>query len=228
MSNGVVDAMHRLRLLQLASSTLPVGAFTYSQGLEMAVEAGWVADTDGLESWIASLLETGVTTVDVPIFKRLYAAYAGGNPAMSQQWIDLLLACRETRELRDEERQRGRAFARLLPELEPTVSLLERNRLGQCQLAGQAWLCACWKIDPVAAMETFVWSGMENLVVAGVKLIPLGQSHGQQLILNLGKRIPDSVADGFQLDDDAIGAGCQAAAIASCLHETQYTRLFRS
>ena len=222
------DSIDRLRLLQLASSTLPVGAFTYSQGLEMAVEVGWVGDVVSLQDWIADVLEAGFATVDVPLFARLFAAYADDEPAMEQQWIDRLLACRETREIRDEERHRGRAFARLLPQLEPTADAETCQRVGRSQLAGQAWLCVRWRIDPVTAMEAFAWSWMENLVLAGVKLVPLGQSQGQQLILRLGERIPVIVGSGFELDDDAIGAGCQAMAIASSLHETQYTRLFRS
>jgi urease accessory protein len=223
-----MDSVHHLRLLQLASSTLPVGAFTYSQGLETAVEFGWVTCTDSLAGWISSTLDLGVTPVDIPLFKRLYKAYADDKPAMGQEWIERLLACRETRELRDEELQRGRAFARLLPELEPTIDSDQQTRLSQSQLAGQAWLCAHWKIDPMKAMETLVWSWMENLVLAGVKLIPLGQSDGQRLILSLGERIPSAVVEGFNLSDDSIGAGCQATALASSLHETQYTRLFRS
>lgn len=224
----VKSSTQRLRLLQLASSTLPVGAFTYSQGLETVVEARWVNDMATLEEWITDLLEVGVATVDAPIFLRLYRAFRDNDPSAAQSWVELLLACRETLELRNEERQRGRAFARLLPQLEPSVDGEMLERLARSQLAGQAWLCVQWWIDPVAAMETFAWSWMENLVLAGVKLIPLGQSDGQRLILGIGERIPAAVARGFELEDDAIGAGCQAMAIGSSLHETQYTRLFRS
>lgn len=224
----VRESLHRLRLLQLASSTLPVGAFTYSQGLEMAVEAGWVNGMDSLENWLGGALEAGVTMVDAPLFNRLYFAYAANDLTCAQHWINLLLACRETMELREEERQRGRAFSRLLPELEPRIENETAQHVSGCQLAGQAWLCSRWGIDPAEAMQTFAWSWMENLAVAGVKLIPLGQSDGQRLILRLGERIPAAIASGFSLTHDAIGSGCQALAIASSLHETQYTRLFRS
>ena len=224
----VKESTHRLRLLQLASGTMPVGAFTYSQGLEMAVESGWISDVDSLEGWVGNVLDVGVATVDVPLFKRMYAAYVDADLETGQRWIDLLLACRETLELRQEERQRGRAFARLLPQLEPRAEEDIVRHVGQCQLAGQAWLCAQWGLDPQASIETFTWSWMENLVLAGVKLIPLGQSQGQQSILRLGDRIPAMVAAGLDLHDDAIGSGCQSLAIASSLHETQYTRLFRS
>ncbi len=225
---AVNASRQRLRLLQLASSTMPVGAFTYSQGLEWAVECGWVDSASKLESWIGDLLDASVAGVDVPLFLRFHDAWRSVDLDRVAHWSRLLSACRETDELRAEERNRGRAFTRLLDRLEPGVPGHVLDLVADCQLAGQAWLCVQWDLDPVAAMETFAWSWMENLVLAGVKLIPLGQSDGQQLVLRLGDRVPAAVARGAELGDDAIGAGCPAQAIASSLHETQYTRLFRS
>ena len=222
------ESGQRLKLLQLASGTLPVGAFTYSQGLEMAVECGWVNSASSLREWIADVLHNSVAAVDVPVFLRLFNAFDSGDLDRADHWTAVLLACRETREQQEEERQRGRAFARLLPDIEPGVAPEILRHVRDSQTAGQAWLCRQWGIAPVAAMETFVWGWMENLVLAGVKLIPLGQSDGQRLILQLGEQIPERVAYGFALGDDDIGSGCMAQSIASSLHETQYTRLFRS
>ncbi|MCD6623734.1 urease accessory protein UreF, partial [Klebsiella michiganensis] len=97
----------RLRLMQLASSSLPVGGYSWSQGLEWAVEAGWVADTAAFERWQLRQMEQSFFTVDLPLFARLYRACEAGDLACARRWTAYLLACRETRELRDEERNRG-------------------------------------------------------------------------------------------------------------------------
>jgi urease accessory protein len=111
------DPLGRLRLLQLTSPALPIGGFTYSQGLESAVEAGWVVDADALEDWLAGLIEDGLAHFDLPILLRLYRACAETDPAALGRWSQTLLAGRETRELRDEERNRARALTALLGDL---------------------------------------------------------------------------------------------------------------
>lgn len=221
-------SVERIRLLQLASSTMPVGAFTYSQGLEWAIENGWVGSAEQLEEWLVDLLDGNVTYLEVPVFKRLYDAFSHADLEAVAAWNRYLLASRETMELRQEEQQRGRAFSRLLAQLEPTVSEQELELVTETQLAGLALVSQRWGIGLAAALETFTWSWMENLVLAGVKLVPLGQTRGQQLILSIGSLIPAAVSKGLALDDHDIGYSCQAQAIASSMHETQYTRLFRS
>jgi urease accessory protein len=109
----------RLRLLQLVSPSLPVGGFTHSQGVEWAVECGWVSDEESLKVWIANLLDTSMAYLKIPLLSRLYHASALEDNKTLAYWSHYLLANRETRELRLDERNRGRAMASLLPELGP-------------------------------------------------------------------------------------------------------------
>src|SRR5690606_32504336 len=105
-----LDAPALLRLLQLASPALPVGAYAYSQGLEWAVEARWVADEDGLAAWLGELLTESFGRVDLPIFARLHAAARAGDDAAARRWARELVARRETRELVADDCDRGRAL----------------------------------------------------------------------------------------------------------------------
>jgi urease accessory protein len=228
MNTTTDDQLPRLRLLQLVSPSLPVGAFTYSQGLEWAVECGWVSDAASLEAWIESLLESAMARLEIPLLARLYQTAGTGDGEAFAQWTHYLLASRETKELRLEERNRGRAMASLLPELGIAVSAERLPLLRQCQLACFAQAARHWRIPLHEAAAAYLWSWLENTTLAGVKIIPLGQTHGQKIITELTSAIPQIVATGLEVPDDLIGASCTAQAIASSLHETQYTRIYRS
>ncbi|MGF1644103.1 MAG: urease accessory protein UreF [Thiotrichales bacterium] len=221
-------AIARLRLLQLISPSLPTGAFAYSQGLEWAVEGGWVRTESELADWLESQLAATLTHLDLPLVQRVYQASAASDLVRLNFWIDYLVAGRETAELREEERQRGRALAQLLATLdverdESWLAALERS-----QLAGFGHAARVWDIPVSDAMTGYAWSWLENQVLAGVKLVPLGQSAGQRVLRDLAGVVAHSVAEAFALEDDALGASSPAATLASCRHETQYTRLFRS
>ncbi|GAB6039839.1 urease accessory protein UreF [Endothiovibrio diazotrophicus] len=221
-------ALPLLRLMQLVSPSLPIGAFTWSQGLEWAVERGWVSDEASLERWLAGLLEETLTAVDLPLLARLLAAVEVGDGVALARWSDWLLAARETRELRLEERARGRALVSLLRDLGVERAVSWREPLEGCALAGFAVAAVAWSIPPREAALGYAWGWLENLVLAGVKLIPLGQTAGQRLLSRLAERLPAAVERGLAAADGEIGGSAPAAAIASSLHETQYTRLFRS
>jgi urease accessory protein len=221
-------ALARLRLQQLVSPSLPIGGFTYSQGLEWAVECGWIDSEATLLEWTHSLLVTNMTRTDVPLLARLYRACEADDHDAFNGWSRYLLASRETRELRDEERNRGRAMSALLPELgipmpAPIVEQLRCNQLGGFALASSHW-----RIPLHDAASGHLWNWLENTVLAGVKIIPLGQSAGQRIIATLTPEIPQCVVEGLRLTDDAIGASAPAQALASSLHEGQYTRIYRS
>lgn len=220
--------LSELRLFQLISPSLPVGAFTYSQGLEWAIEAGWVRDQTGLEHWLRGVLEHSVMTLEVPLLLRLYRAFAEGDEAAASHWCSLLIASRETAELRAEERQRGQALLRLLPNLQIQLPPGMEAACGSSQLAGMALAAQRWGIAPDSLARGYLWSWLENAVMAGVKLIPLGQTAGQQLLLELAAELPPLLQRAAAMDDDAIGSSTPALAIASSRHETQYSRLFRS
>lgn len=217
-----------LRLLHLVSPSLPTGAFTYSQGIEWAVDRGWMGSVADLEDWLADQIRTTLTRVDLPLTARLYDSALAQDDAALADWTALLLASRETRELRSEESNRGRALADLLVSLAVPGATERKPLLARAQATGFAYAAAQWRIDRPQTLLGYGWSWLENLVLAAIKSIPLGQTQGQQTLSRLLERIPQAVETALGLEDDAIGASSPALAIASSLHETQYTRLFRS
>lgn len=228
-----LDALALMRLFQLSSPSLPTGGFAYSQGLEWAIEAGWIKTAKDLEHWLTDLLHHAMTRTDIPLLVRFYHAAATKEINTFRHWADMTLALRETRELRMEEKNRGRALARILKQLEPDFFThatpgIWFDTISGCHLAGVALASALWKIPLMSAASGYLWSWLENLVLAGVKIIPLGQSAGQQMLLRLSSLIPEAAASGFKVKDDGIGASLFSFAIAGCRHETQHTRLFRS
>ena len=222
------NALSELRLFQLISPSLPVGGFTYSQGLEWAIEAQWVTDTRSLKDWLQSVLAASVATLELPILIRLLNAFNSADEASVVRWTRWLVACRETAELRKEEQQRGAALAKLLHNLGITIPQHLAATVSSCQLTGIALAASQWTIDSQQLCRGYSWSWLENNVVAGVKLIPLGQTHGQQIMLELAEDIPAAAAQAEQIKDADIRSSTPAMAIASSRHETQYTRLFRS
>jgi len=223
-----MNSSHLLRLLHLASPSLPTGAFAYSQGLEWAIAAGWVHDAAGLEAWLADLLHHSLSRVDVPLLARMAAAVREENESALARWCNLLLALRETHELRLEEKNRGRAMAALLEGLNVHLSSGEKAIVADSQLAGFALASARWNIPLAEAAAGYAWSWLENQTLAGIKTIPLGQTQGHRILLHMDARVAAAVALGLTLEDEAIGAASPALAIAASRHETQYTRLYRS
>jgi urease accessory protein len=197
-----------LRLLQLASPGLPVGGFTYSQGLEWAVEAGWVRGVDSFVGWQREQVHDTLACLDWPVLARLYHACQAEDAEAFGHWSRFLLANRETAELRLEEQQRGAALARLLDGWQLGHAPAWRASLELTQLGGMAWLAGA--------------------VMAGVKLVPFGQQAAQTLLRDLGADLPAALDQALALGVDQLGGGLPPLSIASSRHETQYTRLFRS
>jgi len=224
----VTSAEPLLRLMHLVSPSLPVGAFTYSQGLEWAVEAAWIRTAEDLESWLRDQLQNAFATLDLPLFCRMHAAAFALDLDAMGRWIDWLLAGRETSELRAEEANRGRALAELLMAWGLPGAAECRPVLARSQAAGFAFAAAAWGIPTRHAALGYAWGWLENLVLAAVKIVPLGQTQGQKALSRLIADIPVVVERAMVLGADEIGASSPALAIASSAHETQYTRLFRS
>ena len=182
--------MSFFRLQQLISPSLPIGAFTYSQGLEWAVEFGWVKNADDLYHWLDSLLDGAVVSLDLPVLLRLYQASVHNSSETFNYWSEYLLACRETSELRAEEQQRGQALLTVLDKLPDATQWPElqgrdsqwRSAMSLTQLAGFALACSRWQITPEQMLQGYLWSWLENMVIVAVKLIPLGQSDGQRVL----------------------------------------------
>lgn len=216
------------RLLQLVSPSLPTGGFTYSQGLEWAVDCGWVHDRQSLIDWLQSILHSGFVELELPLLKRLYTAAQEQDLEIFLHWSEFALASRETKELRLEEMNRGRAMAKIVQDLDHTIDSQWLDAIRQCQLAGFALAALKWDINLQNAALGYTWSWLENMVMAAVKLIPLGQTSGQQALQYISTHSPEVIKAGLAKNDEEIGGSCPAFSIGSCLHETQYTRLFRS
>jgi len=232
MATMTDTALPSLRLLQLISPNLPTGAFTYSQGLEWAVECGWVKNKPDTEHWLRSVLLESMQYLELPVMIRLSDALGNNSHAAFQHWSQWLYASRETAELRNEEKQRARALLMVLKQLPNSEHWPELKQwqpsLVRCQLAGYALAAHHWRIPLKDLLAAYTWSWLENAVAAAIKLVPLGQTDGQLLLYQLSREIHAAVDHARALDDDAVGASTPALAIASSLHETQYSRLFRS
>ncbi|WP_288356243.1 urease accessory protein UreF [uncultured Cycloclasticus sp.] len=223
-----VDNTQLIRLLQLSSSALPVGGFTYSQGLEWAVECQWVSNEGDLHAWLLDLIGTNLQYLEVPLLVRMTQACQDKDTLALIRWIDILLAHRETSELRLEEMNRGRAMARLLEDLEMELANDWKIFLSKSQTAGFSLALNQWQIPISLGAQGFAWSWLENILISGVKLIPLGQVAGQRILKNLAKPLAKAVEKGMSITDEEIGSSAPSLAYASAKHETQYTRLFRS
>lgn len=204
--------MSLVRLLQLASPTLPVGAYSYSQGLEAAVEAGVVHDAASAEAWIADALEFSLGRFEAPLLWRMLQGEALN---------DLYLAGRETAELRAETLQMGHSLAKLMSELGLGSVPLEEPAYPTVY----AFAAARLALDREEALLAYLWSWLENQVMAAVKAVPLGQSAAQKILLSLGGRL-EAIADAAP--SVSLGNFAPGLAMLSTLHETQYSRLFRS
>jgi urease accessory protein len=198
------------RLLQLASPTLPVGAYSYSGGLEAAIEAGLVGDAASAQRWIGDVLEFSVLRMEAPLLLRMIEA-------PDARWNEEFLASRETAELRAETLQMGYSLAALLGNL--GLGAIEDEEIS-FPLA-YAHAVRCWGLDARAALVAYLWAWLENQVMAAVKAVPLGQTDAQRMLLALGERLRDA-------GEDEPGNFAPGLAIVSSRHETQYSRLFRS
>jgi urease accessory protein len=222
-----IEPLALLRLFHLVSPALPVGAYAYSQGLEYAVQAGWVADEDGTFDWLQGLSRHTLGTLDLPILLRLHAAWQATDTEAVERWNVELIAARESAELRAEERHLGTALARVLIELnlDEARAWLEPSPAFATMFSLAA---ARWQIAPQATLSGYLWAWIENQVLAAIKLVPLGQSAGQRLLHRLTDALPEIVERALTLPEQAIGVSGVSQVMASALHESQYSRLFRS
>jgi len=217
-----------LRLWQLISPALPVGAYAYSQGLEYAIEIQWVTDEKSAGEWITGQVNHSLASLEVPLLARLYKAWQTNNMERVIYWNHYLQASRESNELLNEDRQLGSALLRLLKELDmPQIKQWPVDETPSFATLF-ALAAAHWMVTVKEACQGLLWTWSENQVAAAIKLVPLGQTAGQRILSNIIEEIPGAVNHGLSLTDDNIGMACQGVAIASALHETQYSRLFRS
>jgi urease accessory protein len=216
-----------LRLLQLASPALPVGAYSYSGGLESAIEAGVVRDGADAADWIGAVLEFNLARMEAPVFLRLAAAWERDDLDAVRHWNTEFVASREAAELRAETLQMGHSLRILLRDLGMEgIAALQIDDLAYPTT--YAFAAARWRIDTEEALTAYLFAWVENQVLAAVKCIPLGQTEGQRMLLAVGDRIPGAVARARAAEDGALGGFTPGLTQASMRHETQYSRLFRS
>ena len=219
------------RLLQLASPALPVGAYSYSQGLEAAVDAGIVHDAASAGSWIADVLAYAVARLEAPVWWRLHAAWAEGDIERAAYWNELLCSSRESAELRAETLQMGYSLQRLLIEAGDfdQASLAQLRQLPDITFpAAFSFAVVKWQIPARSALIAYLWAWLENQVMAALKSVPLGQTDGQRLLLALAARLPGIADSACTTTDDDLCNYAPGFAILCSRHETQYSRLFRS
>jgi len=237
------DTYAWIRLWQLISPSLPIGAYAYSQGLETAIEKNWVNNELEAQQWIKGVLQDSLGMLDAPLIVRLYQAWQAKDLKALNQWNQFLLASRESSELYLEDQQMGRALWRLLNDLLPAANGISKDNnmaaikqyrelVKQIESPGYAIIFSlaaiAWNIPVDDSIRGFLWSWCENQVAASIKLVPLGQTAGQRILSALIADINDSVSKALVLSDNDIGTLAPGFSIASAQHEVQYSRLFRS
>jgi len=221
------DASSLVSLLQLASPTLPIGAFAFSQGLESAVEMGFIRDEASARAWLEGTLDEGLARLDLPILARLYSAHASHDEATFRRWSAYLLASRESLERRLEDEQLARALARLLTDRGISCAALGDDD-SHPHAALFALAAVSLSIPLPDALLGFAFSWAENQVGALSRLVPLGQLAAQRVLTAIGALVPGAVSVAQTLSDAELGSCMPGLAVLSALHETQYTRLFKS
>ncbi|HEY2966927.1 MAG TPA: urease accessory protein UreF [Casimicrobiaceae bacterium] len=227
----VEPTLSLVRLLQLASPALPIGAYSYSQGLEWVVAAGDVRDAATAQVWIGDALELVVAPGEAAVVWRLLNAAQYGAWSQAGEWNDWFRVSRETAELRAETEQMGSSLVKLASDLEllDAPAAAAAAAMAPVTLPGAyALIARGFDVPAAAALTGYVWSWLENQVLAAMKTIPLGHSAGQRLLVELGTRIPAAVTLARSIADEDVSSFAPGLALASSRHETQYTRLFRS
>jgi urease accessory protein len=218
-------------LLRLASPQLPIGGYSYSQGLEMAVDNGRVNDPDSARRWISDQLLLNLARFEAPL---LLAHCVAAN---EDNWSQLLQRCeehrasRETRELHQESRQMGYSLQQLLnglPELDTSARAFLEQRSEPHLALGWALAARAWQISPQDALAAWLWSWLENQLAVLMKTLPLGQQAAQRLTSELLPLLQQAQQNATRIDPDHYGSAAFGLSLACMAHERQYSRLFRS
>ena len=226
-----VSAAALLQLMWLASPALPVGGFSYSEGLEAAVESGRIANEAQACAWLRDQLHLSLARSDLAVCAKAFKAWQRGDAQTVTELNDWVTSTRETSELRQQTQQMGRSLVEWL-----------KNRAGTDTLVGvlkalmpaPTWpvafaLAAAQTGAPLReALLSFGFGWAENMVQAALKAVPLGQSAGQRVLAALADDLPAAVDQAMALMDSERQAFTPMLAILSAQHEAQYSRLFRS
>lgn len=216
-----------LGLMQLVSPALPIGAFAWSQGLESAFELGWVNNEADLQEWLEGVLEDGLSRCELPFLVRLQTAWAVDDAEAIAQWNDWLHATRETAELNDEDTRLGAALVTLLRNLGllPDASLIPQE---PGYITMFAWVAHHRKVPERQTLLGLAWAWLENQLAVACKALPLGHTAAQRITEHMRPLLVKAVEAALQRGDEELGPILPGLALGSALHETQYSRLFRS
>jgi urease accessory protein len=223
----MADPRALYRLMSWLSPSYPVGAFAYSHGLEHAVEAGRVTDLTTLTAWVDAVLVQGTGSVDGPVFRETYAAVWSSNWPRLDEIATLGTAFQATAEFALESRSQGAAFLKATRAAWPAAAL---GRLGEGPVypVAVAAACAAHKIALEDGLSAYFHAFAANLVSAGVRLVPLGQSDGQAALAALETSVVLAGNRAMTIPLDDLGSAAPLIDFDSLFHETQYSRLFRS
>ncbi len=230
MGIRMIEPLALSRLLQLASPMLPVGAYSYSGGLEAAIESGVVQDAETARIWIEDVLDLYLARFELPILWRLHRAWASDSDDAAE-WNARFRAGRDTAEGRAETLQMGGSLVLLLRDLGefPPERLARLQSMAPVTFPlAYAFATASWDIPVEAALHGYAWSWAENQVGVAMKAVPIGQVAGQRILTAVAGDITTIIARAAQCPDDAISNFAPGLTLAACRHETQYSRLFRS
>jgi urease accessory protein len=219
------------RLMTWLSPAYPVGAFSYSSGIEWAVEAGDIIDPETLRQWLESMLAVGSGQNDGIFFAQSHRAVTNGDDATLVAVAELAAALVPTRERHLETITLGRAFVEVTRAAWPCAALIKLQQLCGGAVAypvavGAA--CAAHAIALAPALHAFLIAVSSNWVSAAVRLIPLGHTDSQRVLRALEPAVKAAAQRALAAGLDAVGSATFRADLASARHETQYTRLFRS
>jgi urease accessory protein len=224
------------KLLAWFSPAMPIGAYSYSHGLEYAVEAGLVTDAPALRDYVDAALRHGTGQLDASLLCASYrASRDGGCEGRSLAGIAMLAAAlRGSRELALESAAQGRALLTLLRQawpagaLDALAALCRQQEVEPAHAVTVGVACAAHGLPLQPCVVAFLHGFAANLISAGVRLIPLGQTDGQRLTAALENTIRTVAADALAASLDDLGTACPMIDLCAIAHETQYTRLFRS
>jgi urease accessory protein len=220
-----------IELMRLASPSLPVGGFSYSEALEAAVDQGCVGDAGSVRNWLLDQLHLSIARSDLPLVAAAHRAWSDGDFDRVSALNTWAVMVRETRELQLQAQQMGRSLLDWLRQRAPDDAAIARAATLK---PAPVWpvvfaLAAVHGHAPLHdSLVTFALGWAENMVQAAVKAVPLGQSAGQRLLDALAAAVPGAVDSALQRSDDERLAFTPMLAVLSAQHETQYSRLFRS
>ena len=224
---AALSAASLLQLIWLASPALPVGGFSYSEGLEAGIEWAGLGTEEAAAGWLADQLHLSLARADLAVVAQAIPAWREGDMARLRALNDWVFQTRESAEFLLQTEQMGRSFAEWLKLHHADAAALFDTLPASYPIAF-AFAAARTEAPARDACLAFAFGWAENMVSAAVKAVPLGQSAGQRMLGRLAAEIPLAVERALALADDERQAFSPMLAILSARHETQYSRLFRS